>query len=172
MAIQIFYDTEFLERGPEHPIVPISIGAVAPVGNGQVSTYYREYSLSDEDILAIWKHDWLCQNVLPHLEHSRQNILEIRTSFMQWSRQINPLDEPNELWAWYGAYDHVVLAQTFGTMARMPKNLPMYTRDLKYLCEELCISDDELPAHRGDKHNALVDAQWNYTVYNFLMERS
>ena len=36
-----------------------------------------------------------------------------------------------ELWAWIGAYDHVVLVQLWGTMPELPEVLPRYTRELR-----------------------------------------
>jgi hypothetical protein len=48
------------------------------------------------------------------------------------------LGVPNpELWAWYGAYDHVALAQIFGTMLDLPSDFPMWTNDVRQKVQEL-----------------------------------
>src|SRR4051812_4502723 len=55
--VQIYYDTEFVERGPAHPIDLVSIGLVAEDG--------REfYAVSSEfDQHALLKNPWLAENV-------------------------------------------------------------------------------------------------------------
>lgn len=67
-----------------------------------------------------------------------------------------------ELWAYYGAYDHVALAQLWGRMIDLPKLMPMWTHDLMQLIEPL--QGFTLPKQHGTAHNALDDAQWNYEV--------
>jgi hypothetical protein len=74
-----------------------------------------------------------------------------------------------ELWAWYGAYDHVVLAQLFGSMVNLPKGIPMWTRDLN---EELRRCDSgrfpNVPQQSSGVHNALADARHIRAVYEYL----
>ena len=38
---------------------------------------------------------------------------------------------PVELWAWSAAYDHVVLAQLWGPMPALPRELPRLTREMR-----------------------------------------
>jgi hypothetical protein len=153
---KIFYDTEFLEQGPDHPIHLISIGMVAEDG--------RELYAVDEDIAAeplydrICHHQWLMENVVPHLPldngrsgthkgHGRITTsgayrgffhLDMASNNVMPRRMIRNavrdfiLATPDaELWAWYGAYDHVVLCQLFGRMADLPSGFPMFTCDIK-----------------------------------------
>jgi hypothetical protein len=63
-----------------------------------------------------------------------------------------------ELWAWYGAYDHVLLAQLFGRMIDLPAGIPMWTNDLQQECHRL--GDPQLPERDDDEHHALADARW------------
>lgn len=74
-----------------------------------------------------------------------------------------------ELWAYYGAYDHVVLMQIFGTMMDKPEGWPMWSHDLKQLCADL--GDPPLPEQGAGEHNALVDARWNRATYDFLQQQ-
>lgn len=71
-----------------------------------------------------------------------------------------------EFWAYYSAYDHVVFCQLFGTMMDLPKGLPMYCNDIKQWCNQL--GDPELPPQLNGKHNALEDAKWNQTAWEYL----
>ena len=63
-----------------------------------------------------------------------------------------------QLWAWYAAYDHVVLCQLFGRMIDLPEGVPMWTNDLKQEAERL--SNPDPPSLPGvTEHNALSDAR-------------
>ena len=73
-----------------------------------------------------------------------------------------------EIWTWYGAYDHVVFCQLFGTMADLPKGFPMYTRDLKMWAD--LVGNPRLPEQTEGHHNALEDARHNRVRYDFLRE--
>lgn len=165
------YDTEFLEDGSTIDL--ISIGIVCEDG--------REYYAvnSDMDIDRIKKDDWLCKNVVPLLPlNNPPEKFEQRTWI--WSLDMkSTLVKPKwvirneileffmvghpELWAYYGAYDHVALAQFWGKMTSLPKWMPMWTHELMQLIEH--IPDFELPDQILGEHNALEDARWNMKVY-------
>jgi len=72
-------------------------------------------------------------------------------------------DDKPEFWAYYADYDHVVLCQLFGTMMDLPDGWPMYTRDLKQLCDDL--GNPKLPKQQAGEHNALDDALWVKDMY-------
>ena len=74
------------------------------------------------------------------------------------SGEFNPLlpppvgDEPIELWAWVGAYDHVVLCQLWGPMTDLPPAIPRFTRELRQFWEErgftvIASTPEEATAH-------------------------
>jgi hypothetical protein len=145
---KFFYDTEFLSD--EKTIDLISIGIVREDG-----AYY--YAVSAEaDWRRVYADKWLLSNVVKHLPppsewKMRAQIRAEVTKFL--------FSGPNkpELWAWYGAYDHVALAQLFGTMMQLPKGVPMYTNDLKQEVDRLGIAD--MPRYEGATvHDALSDA--------------
>jgi hypothetical protein len=71
-------------------------------------------------------------------------------------------DELPELWAYYGAYDHVALCQLWGRMINHPRFMPMWTHDLMQLIET--VPGFEKPKQPADEHNALADARWNFAV--------
>lgn len=71
-----------------------------------------------------------------------------------------------ELWADWGAYDHVVLCQLWGAMIKLPKGLPMFTRDIE---QELDHHPGfEKPVQAEGLHNALQDARHNMVVLRAL----
>lgn len=79
-------------------------------------------------------------------------------------------DGTPELWAWYGAYDHVLLAQLFGTMVELPKGIPMWTNDLRQ--EAYRLGNPPMPKQVSGTHNALEDARHLRVQYNYLTARA
>jgi hypothetical protein len=171
-----FYDTEFLENG--RTIELISIGIVAEDG--------REYYAVNRD--APWKrikkHDWLMANVVPTLptRHGDARIHAGRgpLGLLDWqhpafkrpaaiANQVKNFllaDREPELWAYYGAYDHIVLCQLFGTMMNLPEGMPMWTHELMQAWEQAGRPD--MPDQHGSVHNALEDARWNRDLFRAL----
>ncbi len=64
-----------------------------------------------------------------------------------------------ELWAWYAAYDHVALAQLWGPMPALPREIPRFTKDLRQLWDDR--GRPPLPDSVEQRHDALVDARHN-----------
>lgn len=162
--MKIWYDTEFLEDG--RTIELISIGMVAEDG--------REYYAvsADMPIKRIIRHDWLMANVVPSLpivrhdgirplskpflDHAHPDVKE-RASIATDVRRFIQATPDVELWAWYGAYDHVALCQLWGAMVDLPEGVPMFTNDLKQ--EALRLGDPQMPEQEHGLHNALADAR-------------
>ena len=172
--MRIFYDTEFLEDGKT--IELISIGMVAEDG--------REYYAVNRDmpVRKIRKHEWLMENVVPGLPkghgdakihmpkrwlfHYADPVVKHRTAIaVQVAKFIQATPDP-QLWAWYGAYDHVALAWLFGPMINLPDGIPMWTNDLRQECERL--GNPTLPEQPDGVHNALADARHNRTRAQYL----
>lgn len=81
-----------------------------------------------------------------------------------------PEDELPELWAYYGAYDHIALMQLWGKMINQPRFMPMYTHDLKQEMDRLGVESDAVPPPRNE-HDALADARWNMSLLLELRRR-
>jgi hypothetical protein len=127
--MKYFYDTEFHEDGVTIDL--LSIGIVCEDG--------RTFYAVNEDA------DWDRANANLWL---RDNVSEL----------LSAADGTVELWADYAAYDHVVLAQLFGTMMNLPAHIPMWTHDFQQELERLDIDPVALPDSSGVLHNALGDA--------------
>jgi len=180
-----FYDLEFLEDGVT--IDFISIGIVAEDGR-------EYYAVSNELANHPWrpvkgrlarrvrKHKWLMDNVVPSLPQphgdwrlhmpkswlfdfyspvvrSPERIAEEVAAFLL-------KDGEPELWAYYGAYDHVRLNQLWGSMIDHPEGIPMWTNDL--MQEWLRLGKPEMPEQPEGLHNALADARHNKVRFEFL----
>lgn len=176
----IDYDLEFLEDG--RTIELISIGMVADDG--------REYYAVNRDmpVRKIRKHKWLMENVVPHLPkaHGDRRLTmpkrwlfdyadprvkrkeQIADEVMDFIRAAGP---DVELWANYGAYDHVCLAQLWGRMIDLPEGVPMFTRDIQQERARLGIPHDALPQQDSAEHNALADARHNQAVRRWLRQQ-
>ncbi|MFT4043617.1 MAG: polyadenylate-specific 3'-exoribonuclease AS [Gordonia sp. (in: high G+C Gram-positive bacteria)] len=148
--MRFFYDSEFIEDG--RTIELVSIGVVAEDG--------REYYAVSTEFDPSRAGDWVRANVLPKLPspssphwRSRRQIREELLAFL------TEVDDTVELWAWVGAYDHVVLCQLWGPMTALPRALPRFTRELKQRWEEA--GSPALPTAPDDAHDALSDARHN-----------
>ena len=75
------------------------------------------------------------------------------------SKFLNRGRERVELWAWFAAYDHVALAQLWGDMPALPRELPRFTRELRQRWED--VGKPSLPPPPSDAHDALADARHN-----------
>jgi len=173
--MRFFYDTEFLEDGKT--IALISIGIVGEDG----SEYYAV------NLDAPWKrireHEWLTANVVPSLpllhgdaRNYTRDIINYQHPDMRTYAKIRadvksfllgPYAEPRdvELWAWYGAYDHVALAQMWGPMISLPRGIPMWTNDLRQEVERLGLDAETLAPRKDGHHNAIADARWNRDLH-------
>ncbi|MFI0406615.1 hypothetical protein [Actinomadura sp. 3N508] len=168
--MRIYYDCEFIEAGPDHPIELVSIGLVADDG--------REfYAVSSEfDTRRLLANPWLVANVWPSLPQ-RQDPPGHRCRCIHGHLDLDHPDvQPRAqiasavhtfiaatpdpvLCAWYGAYDHVVLCQLWGSMVDLPPGVPMWTYDLRQETERL--GNPQLPEQPEGLHNALADARHN-----------
>jgi hypothetical protein len=153
--MRFWFDTEFIEDGKTIDL--ISIGVVAEDGRG----FYAESSECD----LTRASPWVRENVLPHLNGfvvDRKVIAQQLVEFMG--------EEP-EIWAYYADYDWVALCQLFGTMMDLPNGWPMFCRDVKQLADSLG-NPDLPPQDTSTEHNAMADAQWTRSAWEFLARRA
>lgn len=174
--MKIWYDTEFIDNG--FTIEMLSIGMVREDGK----TYY---AVTDNTVTVAkaFNVTWLRDNVMKYLPYKGRNWdTEANVDHPDF-QHIKPKDQiareirkfctehgTPELWAWYAAYDHVVLSQIFGRMLDLPEGMPMYTLDLKQ--EHHRLGFPRLPEQTGGEHNALADAQHNKVVWEYLQKYS
>lgn len=174
---RIYYDTEFIDDG--NTIELISIGMINEFGE-------EYYGINENLSLSrLLDQPWHMENTVPSLpirtvgdnkigwvpEHPDSKLIKpkvaIRDDVFDFIVRTATLGKtPVELWAWYGAYDHVVLAQLWGSMIYLPRGIvPMYTNDLK---QEMTRKEKlgnkrlryDLPKmDEGTVHNALDDAK-------------
>ena len=192
----IDYDLEFLEDGST--IELISIGMVCDDGREYYAVNadlagrkWRGWVVPFSGWRLrrrIRKHQWLMDNVIPNLPRAHgdwrnhmpsswlfnysdpavKDRARIADEVMDFIRAAGP---DVELWANYGAYDHVALAQLWGRMIDLPEDVPMFTRDIQQERARLGFRWDDLPKQETGEHNALADARHNQTVRRWLAEQ-
>lgn len=157
--MRFFYDTEFIEDGVTIDLV--SIGVVDERG--------REFYAVSTEFVPEKAGAWVREHVLPKLPspsdrawRSRERIRQDLLEFIGHPR------DGVQLWAWFAAYDHVALAQLWGAMPDLPRQLPRFTRDLRQRWEDL--GKPTLPAPPADAHDALADARHNFARWQALEE--
>ncbi len=169
------YDTEFIEH--EVRVWPFGrkVRTIELISIGIVCEDGREYYAINRDApwRAIGKNEWLRKNVvraLPRIHGDRRNHLPKRDLGIEFAdRRFKPhaqiaaevreflLAAGNpELWADYGAYDHVVQCWLYGAMIDLPPGLPMWPHDLQ---QESETNQLEIPDQPSGAHNALEDAR-------------
>lgn len=165
---RIFYDFEFIEDGTT--IDPISLGAVSEDGR-------REFYALNYDCDYSKASPWVKDNVIAQLPPKpvvQPRHLPGKSPWMHRD-QIGPallkfFDVSKfgdvKLWGYYAAYDHVALAQLWGPMISLPRDVPKYTMDIKQYC--VMLGDPRLPEQGPGEHDALADARHNRVRWNFL----
>ena len=161
MPYRYFYDCEFIEDGRTIDLVSI----------GVVDEHGREFYAISTEFDPAPAVPWVRRNVLERLPspnhpawRSRARIREELHGFL-----IEPLKSEKdelELWAWYAAYDHVVLAQLWGRMPDLPREIPRFTKDLRQLWDDR--GRPPLPQSAQQRHDALVDARHNLARWRAL----
>ncbi len=190
--MRYFYDTEFIDDGRH--IELISIGVVAEDGReyyaqsvefdeSKASLWVQEHVLQS---LVVCPHlSGNCKGLYAHRDvggqcafrridnnqligactacpwRTRAQIAAEIRGFMDIEKYGSP-----ELWAYYGAYDHVAFAQLFGPLTNLPPGFPMVSHDISQWSHQL--GDPTLPEQTEGKHIAICDARHVCYLYKFL----
>ena len=85
---------------------------------------------------------------------------ELSTKFLDFC------GEDPEFYAYYSAYDWVLLCQLYGTMMDLPKSWPMYCKDLKQIADEKGFDTKQIPSE--NEHSAIDDARWNLKLFKAM----
>lgn len=160
--MRFFYDTEFIDNG--RIIDLISIAVVAEDG--------REFYAVSAEFDPASAGRWVRKHVLPKLPPPASQLWQSRSRIRSGLEDFLGVDgeEPIELWAWVGAYDHVALCQLWGPMTSLPPRIPRFTRELRQLWEDRGCPG--LPPRPDDSHDALVDARHNLFRYRLITGES
>lgn len=174
--MKYFYDFEFEESGEY--IIPISVGMVSEDGRQLylINKEYMETWVMEEPY--YWKGQyasepskWVGQNVIAPLIQERYSTVnwfaldEWPTIIHSYIAQIDKYTnrEQIELWGYYGAYDHVCLAQLWGPMINLPEPIPMFTHEIMQLKHGQSLPPRDLT--KLPEHNALSDALYQKQLY-------
>jgi hypothetical protein len=157
VVARFFYDCEFIEDGVTIDLV--SIGVVDEEG-------HEFYAVSTE-FDPRRAGPWVRERVLPKLPSPGDPVwcdrVTLRTRLMRF---LTAPAQRVELWAWFAAYDHVAMAQLWGAMPDLPRELPRFTRDLRQRWED--VGRPKLPQAPTDAHDALADARHNLARWQVI----
>jgi hypothetical protein len=155
--VRFFYDCEFIENGTTIDLV--SIGMVDEAG--------REFYAVSTEFDASKAIEWVRRNVLdklpPPADAAWRSTAQIRADLLAF---LTAPGEDVELWAWMAGYDHVVLAQVWGDMRALPRQIPRFTHELRQRWEDA--GSPELPPAPPNQHDALADARHNLARWRVL----
>lgn len=131
----------------------MSIGVVAEDGR----EFYAVSTEFDPERAGPWVRRHVLGKLPPPADPSWRSRSRIRDDLYAF------LTEPGlpvQLWAWYAAYDHVVLGQLWGTMPAMPREVPRLTLEIRQHWETA--GSPPIPAPGSDRHDALADARLGF----------
>ncbi len=159
--MRFFLDTEFIDNGDF--VEPISIGIVTETG----AEFYIELEFNESEARRI---PFLVQHVLPHLKthptarvHRKDAAQRLQTFVHQHTDALGV-----DFWAYYAAYDWVLVSQLFGPMVDLPTDFPNLCFDLQQHWVTLGRPPIK-PPQPENQHNALADARWNKEFYEAML---
>ena len=162
MTYRYFYDCEFVEDGRIVDLVSI----------GVVDEHGREFYAISTEFDGSRALPWVRRHVLDRLPspgdpawRSRARIREELYAFLVAPLAEDPAEDL-ELWAWYAAYDHVALAQLWGPMPALPREIPRFTKELRQRWDD--VGRPPLPEAADRRHDALVDARHNLARWRVM----
>jgi len=155
--VRYFYDCEFIEDGTTIDLV--SIGVVDEDGR----EFYAVSTEFDPDRAGQWVRENVLDKLPPPADPAWCDRRAIRERLLKFLRRGK---DRVELWAWFAAYDHVVLAQLWGDMPALPRELPRFTRELRQRWED--VGKPVLPSPPKDAHDALADARHNLARWKVI----
>jgi hypothetical protein len=151
-----FFDWEFDDE--QGQLEPISLGVVCEDG--------REYYAVSSDYNEDHASPWLKQHVIPYLGDERKPLSVIRQELLSFiSARPNP-----EWFAYFSAWDFMLLVRLMGGWNNFPSSWRLYCTDLRAMMDWANVKS--LPPQTGQKHNALEDARWNKTLYEWIKSSS
>lgn len=179
----VHHDWEFLENG--RTVEPLSVAMLDDSGREYYAIFQeREDNWSGVICRAI-EHQFLREHVLPYLPIIINNSWPEETWRWRYDRQhpdfvhVKPRNQIRDevldfltggqerpdlrLWAWFGAYDHLCLAQLFGSMMDMPGSIPFKTNELVQLWEDA--GEPTKPPKPANAHDPRADVRWNDDVF-------
>jgi hypothetical protein len=155
--VRFFYDTEFIEDGTTIDLV--SIGVVDEHGR----EFYAVSTEFDPNKAGPWVRDHVLDKLPSPADPAWCDRATIKSKLMRFLSRDR---ERVELWAWFAAYDHVALAQLWGDMPALPRELPRFTRELRQRWED--VGKPSLPPPPTDAHDALADARHNLARWRVI----
>lgn len=205
------YKREFYiyqDNGQGEPIATEvkEVDTIELISIGIVSEDYREYYAicKEFDIEEAWNNKWLRENVLKSIAEELHLIAYADLSLFKEAinkygktketiaQEIKEFTKKKEVessisfYAYYADYDWVVFCWLFGRMIDLPKDFPMYCKDLKQDIDSLQTIVEERNQWHGsaswldvlksypnypkqnNEHNALADAKWNKELHDFI----
>lgn len=192
--MKYFLDTEFIEGFHKptlgkrrHFIDLISIGIVCEDGRSfyRISKDYNYYDadkwVQENVILPMYRQTvsgdarnrYDTKDFHSYFGKSNEGIAMDILEFFGCEYQDGFWAAPSgiEVYAYYADYDWVLFCSLFGRMIDLPKGFPMYCKDLKQTMDEKGLSKEwkqqNCPDPEGE-HNALVDAKWNYKLFQII----
>lgn len=162
--MRYYLDTEFDETSDR--LVLLSLALRAQDG--------RELYLVSSDFSTATCNSWVQDNVIPYLHAFPASHVGPRDTFRDQIEAFVVNGDRPQFWGYYSAYDWFLFCRLWGGMLNMPTRFPKVCYDLKQLADTLLPGvryKDACPPE-STRHNALADARWNETLFNFIIDEA
>lgn len=150
---------------------------------------YKDYWIRDNVLRSIWRltpnqerftYKGMKKIIKDNGKSSKQIAKEVKHFIAgrdineekeQWILDYDTKDV--QLYGYYSAYDHVAFCWLFGKMIDLPDGFPMFAFDIQQQIEEYKIDKNQLlkEVPQVNCHNALQDAIWNKSAYNWIQNK-
>lgn len=162
--MRYYLDTEFDENADRVCLISLALHAEDR----------RELYLVSTEVNPDACNPWVKQHVLPQLHAFPVDGSGPLEWFHLRIEDFLAQDPSPTFWGYYSAYDWFLFCRLWGGMLMMPKKFPNVCMDLKQLADTLLpetrFKDVVPPA--SPAHNALADARWNETLFNFIVDEA
>ncbi len=152
----MYFDTEFIDTSNSLELISLAF-----VKENQ-EAYYAVSSEFDESKAS----PWVQQHVINQLEppSTRKPLLVIKKELSAFIGYQLP-----ELWAYFGAFDWVLMVWLYGGFERMPYNFPFYYKELRQEMERIRFPEGNFPPNPAP-HHARSDALWAWELHQEIQK--
>lgn len=160
--MRYYLDTEFDETPDQLTLLSLALRAQ----DG------RELYLVSSDFSSALCNSWVQENVITHLYALPASYVGPRDTFREQIEAFVVNSDRPQFWGYYSAYDWFLFCRLWGGMLNMPTRFPKVCHDLKQLADTLLpgVSYKDACPPESTHHNALADARWNETLFNFIID--
>ena len=134
---------------------------------------YKGFTDPIYDLELSFNYSCLKRLINKYGKSNKQIAEDIKDFVFKGQGQKIRFDNSIQFYGYYSDYDWVVFCWLFGKMINLPKGFPMFAFDIQQQIKEYKIDKNQLlkEVPQVNCHNALQDAIWNKSAYNWIQNK-